>query len=125
MVCGPGGRVSVKLSVPGLGKVGSMGVAASPTAPVVKRTRPLTGFVMLAYLRGMGAHDQYVQLSSLPEDVRRQVLEFIKTLMNRRGHERTTGKKPELKKPISGLLKGRVRMADDFDAPLDDFKDYM
>lgn len=24
-----------------------------------------------------------------------------------------------------GLLKGKVRMSDDFDAPLDDFKEYM
>jgi len=27
--------------------------------------------------------------------------------------------------PVFGCAKGQFRMADDFDAPLDDFKDYM
>ena len=80
---------------------------------------------MLAYLRVMSTHDQYIQLSSLPEDVRRQVLEFIDSLMKRRDREPVEPRKQEQKKPISGLLKGRVRIADDFDAPLDDFKEYM
>lgn len=70
----------------------------------------------------MSTHDQYIQLSSLPEDVRRQVMEFIDALMRRREREPS---EPEQKKPISGLLKGRMRIADDFDAPLDDFKEYM
>jgi len=29
------------------------------------------------------------------------------------------------KVPVFGCLKGQIWMADDFDAPLDDFKDYM
>ena len=34
--------------------------------------------------------------------------------------------KPEQKKvPVFGSAKGKYRMADDFDAPLDDFKGYM
>jgi hypothetical protein len=32
---------------------------------------------------------------------------------------------PELKERAFGCLKGQIWMADDFDAPLDDFKDYM
>ena len=32
---------------------------------------------------------------------------------------------PELKKGGFGCLKGQIRMADDFDAPLEDFKGYM
>lgn len=27
--------------------------------------------------------------------------------------------------PLFGILKGKIRMAPDFDEPLDDFKDYM
>lgn len=27
--------------------------------------------------------------------------------------------------PVFGRLKGKIKMADDFDAPLDDFKEYM
>jgi hypothetical protein len=37
-----------------------------------------------------------------------------------------TPAKPEPQKvPVFGCAKGRFKMADDFDAPLEDFKDYM
>ena len=37
-----------------------------------------------------------------------------------------TPEKPEPQKiPVFGCAKGRFKMADDFDAPLEDFKDYM
>lgn len=71
----------------------------------------------------MSTHDQYIQLSSLPEGVRRQVLDLIDSLMRRRQPPEPA--QQARKKPFSGLLKGRVRIADDFDAPLDDFKEYM
>jgi len=32
--------------------------------------------------------------------------------------------KPLLKKSIFGLLKGKIKIADDFDAPLKEFEDY-
>lgn len=32
---------------------------------------------------------------------------------------------PEKKSPKPGCLKGKIWMADDFDAPLEDFKEYM
>ena len=70
----------------------------------------------------MAAQDQYIQLSSLPEDVRKQVLDFIEMLMKR--HEENPVESQPKKRPI-GMFKGKIRMADDFDAPLDDFKDYM
>lgn len=71
----------------------------------------------------MAASDPYIQLSSLPEDVRQQVLDFIAFLMQRRKKE--PAPKPDERKPIPGLAKGMVRVPDDFDAPLDDFKEYM
>ena len=37
----------------------------------------------------------------------------------------TTTKTEPLKEREFGCLKGQIWMADDFDAPLDDFKDYM
>lgn len=69
----------------------------------------------------MATPDAYIQLSSLPEDIRKQVLDYIEFLMERRARE------PELSKTggVPGLAKGRIHIADDFDAPLDDFKDYM
>lgn len=50
-------------------------------------------------------------------------MDFIEFLMLR--ERKQQGKEPEKPKPISGLLKGKVKIADDFDAPLDDFKEYM
>lgn len=70
----------------------------------------------------MGSAHNYIQLSSLPEDVRQQVLDFIEFLMRRK-----EGGDPQQKRktPVPGLAKGMVTVPDDFDAPLDDFKEYM
>ncbi|MCO6483335.1 MAG: DUF2281 domain-containing protein [Flavobacteriales bacterium] len=70
----------------------------------------------------MSSAHNYIQLSSLPEDVRQQVLDFIEFLMRRR-----QGSEPQEKRktPVPGLAKGMVTVPADFDAPLDDFKEYM
>ncbi|MBK9276028.1 MAG: DUF2281 domain-containing protein [Flavobacteriales bacterium] len=69
----------------------------------------------------MATAHNYIQLSSLPEDVRQQVLDFIEFLMRRRhGHE----PQEKRKTPVLGLAKGMVTVPDDFDAPLDDFARY-
>ncbi|MBL7945231.1 MAG: DUF2281 domain-containing protein [Flavobacteriales bacterium] len=70
----------------------------------------------------MATAHNYIQLSSLPEDVRQQVLDFIEFLMRRRH-----GQEPQEKRktPVPGLAKGMVTVPADFDAPLDDFKEYM
>ncbi len=67
----------------------------------------------------MSTADFLVKFNSLPDDLRKQVVEFIELLLARK-------QKPEQKKkrPI-GLMKGKIRMADDFDAPLDDMRPYM
>jgi hypothetical protein len=67
------------------------------------------------------AHN-YIQLSSLPEDVRKQVLDFIEFLMRRKQDDGPLGKR---KAPAPGLAKGMLTVPADFDAPLDDFKEYM
>ncbi len=69
----------------------------------------------------MSTQDQYIQIASLPEDVRKQVLDFIEFLMQRknRPEEPKKGKRP------IGLAKGMITIPDDFDEPLEDFKDYM
>jgi len=36
-----------------------------------------------------------------------------------------TAEKEQKKVPVFGCSKGKYRMAEDFDAPLEDFKDYM
>ena len=72
------------------------------------------------YLRAMSSADLYVKINSLPEDLRKQVTDFVEFLLAR-------GKRsdPKKKKRPIGLMKGKIRMADDFDAPLDDMRPYM
>ena len=73
----------------------------------------------------MSSTDLFVRINSLPDDVRRQVTDFIEFLMQRRRPSPDEGGGPSGNKPIAGLLKGKIWIADDFDAPLDDFKEYM
>jgi len=54
----------------------------------------------------------------LPEEVQKQVSDFIEFLMSKR-------KKSQVRQPVFGSAKGRIHMSADFDEPLDDFKDYM
>ncbi len=69
----------------------------------------------------MSDADLFLKISSIPEDVRKQVLELIDRLMK----DRSPKPKPPLPKRKLGLLKGKIKISDDFDAPLDDMKDYM
>jgi len=73
----------------------------------------------------MSTSDQYIQIASLPEDVRSQVVEFIEFLLQRRKKDdRPTQKADPNLRPL-GKFKGKIHMSDDFDEPLEDFKEYM
>lgn len=65
-------------------------------------------------------------MDSLPEEVRKKVLAFIEDLM-RHWEQRKHGQEgnPRKKRRTAGLMKGQIHIAEDFDAPLDEFKDYM
>jgi Protein of unknown function (DUF2281) len=61
----------------------------------------------------------YSKLSTLPENLKSEVSDFIDSLVVK------DKKTSEKKKPIFGSGKGIFVMHDDFDEPLEDFKDYM
>ncbi len=61
----------------------------------------------------------YSKLSTLPENLKSEVSDFIDSLVAK---EKKTSEK---KKLILGSGKGIFVMHDDFDEPLEDFKDYM
>jgi len=61
----------------------------------------------------------YTQLSGLPKDLMKEVADFIEFLKQKRS------KAVKGKKRKSGLAKGQIKLADNFDAALDDFKTYM
>jgi hypothetical protein len=60
------------------------------------------------------------KIKNLPESLVKELLDFAEFL------EQKWQKQENLpKKRVFGCSKGKYKLADDFDAPLDDFKDYM
>ena len=66
----------------------------------------------------MSTADLLVKINGLPEDMRKQVLDLVDALLKPRPE-------PPRKLIPFGKFKGKVKMANDFDAPLDDLKSYM
>ncbi|MEB3883119.1 DUF2281 domain-containing protein [Lyngbya sp. CCY1209] len=64
------------------------------------------------------------KLEALPESLKVEVLHYIEFLSERYA-EKKVESEPQQKKRQAGLLKGKIRMAEDFDEPLEDLKDYM
>jgi hypothetical protein len=62
---------------------------------------------------------QEVEKLALPQQM--EVLDFVKLILPK---SKATSS-PTAKLPVFGCAKGRFRMTEDFDAPLEDFKDYM
>lgn len=68
----------------------------------------------------MSSADFFLKVNSLPADLRKELMDFLDSLMKRKKQD----KRPK-SGGVPGLAKGRIVIADDFDAPLDDFKPYM
>lgn len=75
----------------------------------------------------------YSKIEGLPESLKKQVLDYIEFLLSResKGQPVRELKQPDdqkvpAKKPLkAGFLKGSFVMAADFEAPLEDFNEYM
>lgn len=63
------------------------------------------------------------EIQQLPENLKQEVLHFV--LFLRQDKIASQQKKSETGERIFGISEGKYRLAADFDAPLDDFKDYM
>lgn len=61
----------------------------------------------------------YSEISSLPAELKKKVSEFVASL--KKGDK--SNKK--IKERQFGFAKGAFKMSEDFDEPLEDFKDYM
>lgn len=63
----------------------------------------------------------YSKISSLPESLKDEVVDFINSL------EKSNPRKKRLKKKnrTFGYAKGKIILHPDFDDPLEDFKEYM
>ncbi len=64
----------------------------------------------------------YSKLASLPEHMKAEVSAFIDSLLKKemKGEENAA-----ILKPKFGSAKGMFKMHEDFDEPLEDFKEYM
>jgi hypothetical protein len=63
------------------------------------------------------------KLEELPGSLQTEVLHYIEFLLEK--HTKQSPDEKPQKKRKAGSLKGKIWMADDFDAPLEDLKDYM
>lgn len=61
------------------------------------------------------------KVSLLPDNVKQEVSDFIDKLLVKV----SVSKNEEINKPKFGSAKGKIIMHDDFDEPLDCFKEYM
>jgi Protein of unknown function (DUF2281) len=65
----------------------------------------------------MSIVDLISKFERLPPEKQSEVVDFVEFLYERA--------EPAKKKAVFGSFKGEIMIADDFDAPLEDFKDYM
>ncbi|RFP61367.1 MAG: DUF2281 domain-containing protein [Limnothrix sp. CACIAM 69d] len=63
------------------------------------------------------------KFEKLPKPLQIEVLHYIEFLLEK--YVQQTAASAPTKKRKAGLLKGKIWMADDFDAPLEDLRDYM
>ncbi|MBW4473605.1 MAG: DUF2281 domain-containing protein [Stenomitos rutilans HA7619-LM2] len=63
-------------------------------------------------------------LQKLPESLQLEVLHYAEFLVQKYPQD-AIAVEPLQKKREAGALKGRIWMSDDFDEPLEDFKEYM
>ena len=61
----------------------------------------------------------YTKFEALPVNLKQEVSDFMDFLI-----EKSSATKKKIT-PRPGSAKGKIRMSPDFDAPLEDFKDYM
>lgn len=64
--------------------------------------------------------DIYIKLSTLPDDMKKEVNDFVDFLKSKE----IAKEKAQIQRR-AGLAKGLIKMREDFDEPLDDFKEYM
>ena len=76
-------------------------------------------FPNLAVHNRMNSLSLYTKLETLPQELKQEVSDFIDFLIKKQAAAR------QKLVPQFGSAKGKIEMAPDFDAPLDDFKEYM
>jgi hypothetical protein len=63
----------------------------------------------------------YMRISTLPNPLKTEILDYMDFLVTRRLKKKESFEKH----PKAGCMKGTFIMSPDFDEPIDDFKEYM
>ena len=63
----------------------------------------------------------YTKISSLPDYLKSEVVDFIDFLQSKKKNEKIKRKKDR----VFGFAKGKITLKPGFDDPIDDFKEYM
>lgn len=61
----------------------------------------------------------YTRINSMPDIIRKEILDYMEFLIKK------YKTKKDQKHPKAGCMKGIFTIKDDFDEPLEDFKEYM
>ncbi len=67
-------------------------------------------------------------VSQMPETLKQEILHYAQYLIEKYSQdleEHEESEQPKQKRGGFGILKGKIWMADDFDEPLEDMKEYM
>jgi intein-encoded DNA endonuclease-like protein len=67
----------------------------------------------------------YTKLETLPAELKKEAKNFIEMLVKKTQNKKGIVPDEKKTKREFGSLKGKIHLKEDFDAPLDDFKDYM
>lgn len=67
----------------------------------------------------------YTKLETLPADLKKEAKNYIEKLIEKTKNKQESNNNKKIANRVFGSLKGQIHLSDDFDDPLEDFKDYM
>lgn len=81
---------------------------------------------LIDYLRAMNTADLFVKINALPAELQKEVGALVDKLLKKLQKPCLPDRQaPRKKERPLGMFKGKIHVADNFDAPLDDFKDHV
>ena len=67
----------------------------------------------------------YTKIETLPPALKEEAKDFIEYLLEKTKKKKKETESKKKSEKTFGSLKGKISLSEDFDEPLDDFKDYM
>lgn len=67
----------------------------------------------------------YTKIETLPPALKEEAKDFVEYLLEKTKKKKKESESNKKSEKTFGSLKGKISLSEDFDEPLDDFKDYM